>query len=172
MKRITGVQKAIPAVGFRDELKLHLGTREVLFLHRPGPTPGAMWVILPDAEIAFVGDAVTVSEPPYVGEADIEGWLESLNELRGPAFEEFHLISSRDGLVSRDAVNDMARFVRKIPVRLERLSKKESPNEAAETVAKGLLKEYSVPNTRRDLLQLRLAAGLRGLYAKSYPSKN
>lgn len=166
LKRVTGVHKAIPSISFDEELKLHLGDREVLFWHRPGPTAGSMWVVLPDAKIVFVGDTVTVSEPPYVGDADIDGWIESLDELRSNAFNSYLIISGRDGSVDRAAVNSMARFVRKIPVRLERIKKKGDPD-AADSVAKGLLKDYKVPTARRDLVLLRLQSGLRKLYANS-----
>ena len=172
LKRITGVGKAVPDLGFSDELKLHLGDREVLFWHRPGPTPGAMWVVLPDAELAFIGDLVTVSEPPFIGDADVEAWLEALDELREPAFADFILISGRDGRVGRDELNDMARFVRKIPVRLNRLKKRGDPPEAAERMAKGLIKGYKIPNTRRDQVTLRLQAGLRNLYTRTHPQKS
>ncbi|MFV1858329.1 MAG: hypothetical protein ACC647_03155 [Anaerolineales bacterium] len=166
LKRITGVSKAIPSISFEHELKLHLGDREVLFWHRAGPTAGSMWVILPQAKIAFIGDTVTVSEPPYIGDAEIEAWIESLDELRSGAFSSFLLISGRDGSVDREAVNNMARFVRKIPVRLQRMKKSGSPV-AAESAAKGLLKDYAVPNARHDLLLLRLQAGLRKLHTRS-----
>lgn len=168
LKRITGIHKAIPSISFESELKLHLGDREVLFWHRPGPTAGSMWVVLPDAKIVFIGDAVTVSEPPYVGDADIDDWIDSLDELRSAAFNDFLFISGRDGNVDRDAVNAMARFVRKIPVRLKRMKKKKGDvSEAAESAAKGLIKEYKVPTARHDLVLLRLQAGLRKLHTRS-----
>ncbi|MFQ5922176.1 MAG: MBL fold metallo-hydrolase [Anaerolineales bacterium] len=165
LKRVTGVHRAIPSISFEHELKFHLGDREVLFWHRPGPTAGSMWVVLPDAKIAFIGDMVTVSEPPYIGNAEIEAWIESLDELRSEAFSSFILISGRDGSIDREAVNAMARFVRKIPVRLQRMKKKGDPS--AESVAKGLLKDYEVPNARRDLVLLRLQTGLSNLYSHS-----
>ena len=164
LKRITGVNKGIPSLSFDHELTLHLGEREVLFTHRPGPAPGSMWVVLPDSKIAFIGDTVTVSEPPYIGDAEIEAWIESLDELRSEAFSSFVLLSGRDGSVDREAVNAMARFVRKIPVRLRRMKKK--GDASADSVAKGLLKEYQVPTARRDLVLLRLQAGLRKLYSR------
>ncbi len=168
LKRVTGMHKAIPSIAFEHELKLQLGDREVVFLHRPGPTAGSMWVVLPEAKIAFIGDTITVSEPPYVGNADIEAWLDSLEELRKEPFNSYMLISGRDGSVAREAVNDMARFIRKIPVRLKRLKKKKGdPSGAAESVAKGLLKDYKLPTARQDLVLLRLQAGLRNLYARS-----
>ncbi len=167
LKRITGVHRAIPSIAFSHELQLELGDREVLFLHRPGPTAGSMWVVLPEAKVVFIGDTVTVSEPPYLGEADIEAWIDSLEELRKEPFSSYMLISGRDGGVDRDAVNAMARVIRKIPVRLKRLKKKGNPADAAESVAKGLLKDYRLSNARRDLVLLRLQAGLRNLYARS-----
>ncbi len=171
LKRVTGVGKAVPDLAFSDELKLHLGDREVLFWHRPGPTAGAMWVVLPDAEIAFIGDLVTVSEPPFIGDADIEAWLSALDELRQPAYDSFMLISGRDGKVGRDQINDMARFVRKIPVRLKRIRKRGNPAEAAGRLARGLIKDYQIPSARRDQATLRLQAGLRSLYSRRYPQK-
>lgn len=171
LKRITGVGKAVPDLGFSDELELHLGERQVQFWHRPGPTAGAMWVVLPEAEVAFIGDLVSISEPPYVGEADIEAWLAALDELRTPAYEEFILISGRDGRVGRDELNAMARFVRKIPVRLERLEQRGDSPEAAERIARNLAKDFKLPNTRRDQVTLRLQTGLRSLYGRMYPQK-
>ena len=167
LKRITGMHKAIPSIAFSDELKLDLGDREVLFLHRPGPTAGSMWIVLPEAKIAFIGDTVTVSEPPYVGNAEIEAWIESLEELRKQPFSSYMLISGRDGIVDRNSVNVMARFIRKIPVRLRRLKRKSVPSDAAESVAKGLLKDYTVQNARYDLALLRLRSGLRNLHTRS-----
>ncbi len=168
LKRVTGMHKAIPSISFEHELKLQLGDREVLLLHRPGPTAGSIWVVLPEAKIAFIGDTITVSEPPYVGNADIEAWLDSLEELRKEPFNSYMLISGRDGSVSREAVNDMARFIRKIPVRLKRLKKKKGdPSGAAESVAKGLLKDYKLPTARQDLVLLRLQTGLRNLNVRS-----
>lgn len=171
LKRIIGVGKAVPDLGFSEELELHLGGRQVLFWHRPGPAAGAMWVVLPDAEIAFIGDLVSVTEPPWVGDADIEAWLEALDELRSPAYEHFILISGRDGRVGREELNAMARFLRKIPVRLERLEKRGDSPQAAERIARNLAKDYQLPTARRDQIILRLQTGLRSLYSRLYPQK-
>jgi glyoxylase-like metal-dependent hydrolase (beta-lactamase superfamily II) len=127
-----------------------------------------MWVVLPDAEIVFLGDAVTVAEPPYVGEADLEGWLESLDELRSKAFSSFLLVSGRDGIVGREAVTEMARFLRKVQLRVKRLGRR--PEQAAR-VARGLIRSYGIPSTRRDQVLLRLQSGLRGQYARLHASK-
>ena len=130
-----------------------------------------MWVVLPKARIAFIGDTVSVSEPPYLGDADIDAWMAALDELRSKAFESFTLISGRDGRIGRDELNAMARFVRKIPVRLNRLRKRGDSPEGAERMAKRLTTGYRIPPARRDQVTLRLQVGLRKLYTRQHPRK-
>jgi len=171
LKRITGVSRAVPELIFTQEMLIHLGGREVLFWHRPGPTHGSMWVVVPDAEVLFIGDTVTVSEPPYIGEADIEAWLNALDELRTAALDKYLQVASRDGLVDRDAVSQMARFLRKIPVRLSRMEAARVPMEAAASIARELLADFNVPSSRREMVKLRLEAGLKRQFRRLHPSE-
>ncbi len=169
LKRITGVRRAIPDLTFSDEMRIHLGEREIIFRHRPGPTEGAIWVEVRRPAVVFLGDAVTLSEPPYLGEADIDQWLTSLESLRCPGLRDCALISSRDGRIDSAAVNAMLRFLRKIPDRLGKLAAKGKPPEAAAALAAGLLEGFRVPQVRREQALLRLQAGLVRLYARKYP---
>lgn len=160
IKRITGVRKAVPEITFSDGLEIHLGDRPVHLLHRPGPSAGAIWVHVPDCDVVFVGDAVTVAEPPFVGEADLEAWIDTLEELRRLAQRGHVPIGSRDGRVGSDDITAMIRFLRKIPGRLEKLAGKEQPQEAAAAAAAALLEGFRVPAARREQARLRLQAGL------------
>jgi glyoxylase-like metal-dependent hydrolase (beta-lactamase superfamily II) len=169
LKRVTGVRRAIPDLTFSDEMHIRLGEREIVFRHRPGPTEGAIWVEVSRPAVVFLGDAVTVAEPPYLGEADIDQWLVSLESLRCPGLRDCALISSRDGKLDSAAVNAMMRFLRKIPDRLERLAAKGKPPEAAAALAGGLLEGFRVPQARREQALLRLQAGLARLYTRKYP---
>ena len=169
LKRITGVRNTVPDLTFSECILLHLGEREIHLWHRPGPTPGSIWVLFPKAKVAFIGDAVTVAEPPFIGEADIETWMNTLDDLRSSHMSEYKLISSRDGLIKREDVNSMARFLRKIPWRLERLGDRGAPTEAVAKYASPLLKDYIIPKARRDHVLLRLQAGLTRLYSRLYP---
>lgn len=166
LKRITGVSKAVPEVTFSEELEIYLADRVIELWHRPGPMAGSIWVVVHDSGVAFIGDAVSVSEPPYVGEADIEAWLDSLEDLR--SLKNYKLISSHDGLVKSADVNAMGRFLRKIPVRLARMADRTQPLEAAATVASRLMRGMKVPTTRREQSLFRLEAGLARLYRRTY----
>jgi glyoxylase-like metal-dependent hydrolase (beta-lactamase superfamily II) len=171
LKRITGVKRAVPELAFSDQMLIHLGERQIDLWHRPGPTPGSMWVVFKHAEVIFIGDAVTVAEPPFVGDSDIESWLDTLDDLRRANEDSFKLVSSRDGLIKREHINKMARFLRKIPWRLERLGEEGAPPEDAGALASQLIKDYKIPKARREQVTLRLRAGLMRLYNHLYPTE-
>lgn len=166
LKRITGVSKAVPEVTFTEELEVFLADRVIELWHRPGPMAGSIWAVLHDAGVAFIGDAVSVSEPPYLGEADINEWLDSLDDLR--RLKGYKLISSHDGLIKSADVNAMGRFLRKIPVRLARMSDRNQPLEAAAALAPKLMQGMKVPSTRREQALFRLETGLVRLYRRTY----
>jgi len=171
LKRIVGVRMAVPECTFSDKMMIHLGERDIHVWHRPGPTPGSIWVVLPKEKVAFIGDAVTVAEPPYIGEADIDAWLNTLENLRGLSVSSFKLVSSRDGLIKHKDINAMARFLRKIPWRLERFGKEGEPPEVASKFALDLMKGYKIPLARRDRVLIRLQVGFTRLYSRLYPSE-
>jgi glyoxylase-like metal-dependent hydrolase (beta-lactamase superfamily II) len=168
LKRITGVHRAIPELTFSKEMTLHLGERVIQFTHKPGPRRGAMWVVLHEVGVAFIGDAVTKSEPPYLGKSNLEAWHETLDELRDQPFEDYRLFCSRDGEIGREDVNAMARFLRKVPVRLDRMKEQEKPLEATGKYAQELLGDFSVAKNKRDQARFRLEAGLKDLYQTLY----
>jgi cyclase len=168
-KRITGVRKAMPEISFTEQIELFLGDRRIHFWHQPGPTSGAMWVVLPKKKTVFIGDAVTVKEPPYIGEANIDVWLESLDVLRAEDMKGYRRVSGRDGRIKRDDINAMARFLRKIPVRLERMAEDVDLEAAAGNIAEELMDDFTVTASRRELAQLRLKSGLLQLYDRTYP---
>jgi glyoxylase-like metal-dependent hydrolase (beta-lactamase superfamily II) len=166
LKRIIGVSKAVPDLTFSEEMSLHLEGREILLLHRPGPTRGSIWVVVPDAKVVFLGDAVWMDEPAYLGEAELDAWQETLQQAaRGP-FRAFTLISSRDGIVDRKAVGQMAAWLGRVEERLRKLKPRPDLEESTGTLATSLLRGFKIPATRREHAHLRLQAGLERLYTR------
>ena len=160
LKRITGVNNAIPEITFSERMVIHMGGKEIVFLHRPGPRPGSMWMVIPDLSVVFVGDTVTIDEPPYVGVSDIEAWLNSLDELRGSDMNSYTLISSCGGRIKRKDINHMARFLRKVQSRVEKLEDEKNSNEGMERLAIDLMGDFSILSIREDLILKRLKTGL------------
>lgn len=166
LKRISGVSKAVPDLTFSEEMSLHLEGREILLLHRPGPARGSIWVVIPEAKVVFLGDAVWLDEPAYLGEADLDAWQATLQQAaRGP-FKAFTLVSSRDGIVDRKAVSQMASWLGRVEARLRKLKPRPDLAEATGTLATSLLRGFKMPATRREHAHLRLQAGLERLYTR------
>jgi len=160
LKRITGVQKAVPTIIFSRSMTLHLGGRAIRFLHRPGPHPGAMWVLDEEEGLLFIGEAVAIEEPPYLGTADIERWIDLLDDLREGGFVSQRMVCARGGLVSRENVNAMARFLRKVQNRVKKLQQEDDPEEIAARFAEELLEDFPVAASRREMAVTRLRVGL------------
>ena len=160
LKRITGVNNAIPEITFSERMVIHIGGKEIVFLHRPGPRPGSMWMVIPDLSVVFVGDTVTIDEPPYVGVSVLEPWLNSLDELRGSDMKSYALISSYGGRIDRKDINHMARFLRKVQSRVEKLEDGKNRNEEIERSAVDLMGDFSIRPLQKDLILKRLKTGL------------
>jgi len=166
LKRISGVSKAVPDLTFSTEMSLHLEGREILLLHRPGPTRGAIWVVVPDARVVFLGDAVWLDEPAYLGDADLTAWQKTLQQAaRGP-FKAFTLVSSRDGVIERRALGQMSAWLARVEERLRKVKPRPDLTEATGSLASALLRSYKIPSTRREHAHLRLQVGLERLYTR------
>lgn len=167
LKRVTGVQRAAPEISFSNQMNIHLGKSEIQFLHRPGPRPGSAWILLLDKKVAFIGDAVAVDEPPYLGAANLQRWMDGLDELRGSTMEAYTLVTSQGGPIRRENINDMARFLRKVEHRLEKVVAEGLDEEQVGQLAADLMDDFKVSHSRRDQALLRLQTGLLDLVSGS-----
>lgn len=168
LKRVSGLTRAVPQVGFEEALKLYLGDSIVEVHHRPGPRPGSSWVVVPWARVVFVGDAIWLREPPYLGDADLEAWLESLAALRAAPYARCRIVSARDGVVPRPAIAKMAGFLRKVLHRMDRLASQDEDPDAAGELAPQLARGFRIPAARREQALVRLRTGLTRLYEEQY----
>jgi glyoxylase-like metal-dependent hydrolase (beta-lactamase superfamily II) len=162
-KRITGIHKAIPELSFHRSMQVMLGSRQIDLVHRPGPDAGSIWVMVPDCGIAFIGDCVTLTEPPYLGSADLSAWQSNLDELRGSAMKAYTPVSAYGGPVEREDINAMARYLRKVETRIEKLEAMKNPEREALNFADELISDFPVPPGKEALIRIRLQAGLLDL---------
>jgi glyoxylase-like metal-dependent hydrolase (beta-lactamase superfamily II) len=169
LKRITGVNSTIPELTFSTRMVIYMGGMEIVFLHRPGPRPGSMWILLPEKSVMFIGDTVTIDEPPYVGTSDIEAWLNNLDELRDPSMAAYTLVSSSGGRVTRQDINNMARFLRKVQSRVEKLAGGKSRIEDTDRMAAEIMDDYKIRPARKELILRRLRIGLQDQCKLYYP---
>jgi glyoxylase-like metal-dependent hydrolase (beta-lactamase superfamily II) len=162
-----GTRWASPDITFSDQMTLHWGGPEIVLEHRPGPAPGSTWVVVPSAGVLYVGDAVTPPQPPFLSQADLPAWIETLDKLVS-SYRDFTIVSGRGGLLGLDAVRAMQRYLKTIHKGLERLAKRNAAPEATENLAASLLAEISFPEKFNEQYQQRLRSGLFQYYSRHY----
>jgi glyoxylase-like metal-dependent hydrolase (beta-lactamase superfamily II) len=162
-----GTRWAIPDITFTSQISLHWGDPVVVLEYRPGPSVGAIWVIIPDSKVVFVGDAVLHNQPPFLTNGDIQAWLESLDELR-KGYQDYTLVSGRGGTVPNDAVRAQHQILKNILRGMERLAKRNAPSEVVESLIPGILSGLTFPKHLEEQYTQRLRHGLIQYYARQY----
>jgi len=166
-----GMRWAYPDISFSNSMSLHWGESGVVLEHRPGPTPGAIWAIIPDSKVIFVGDAIVLNQPPFLAYADLDAWLENLDVLWA-VYKDYVIVSGRGGPIERQDIREQQKFLRDVHRRMERIAKKNQPPEATQEFVGPLLSKLRIPHDLRELYSTRLQHGLYQCYASRYRSSN
>jgi cyclase len=162
------VRWAPPEISFVEKMTLHWSASPILLESHPGPASGAIWVILPDEKVVFVGDAVTKSQPPFLAYASLPEWIETLKILQEPEYKGFTIVSGRGGVVTPLVVRNQTDILKRIYDRVEKLGSKKSPAPAIDKLADQILKDFRVPSARHKQYSHRLRYGLNHYFARHY----
>jgi cyclase len=163
------VRWAPPEISFVSKLSLHWSDMPVILESHAGPTEGAIWVVLPEEKVVFVGDAVVKGQPPFLAHADLPAWLEALDHLQGGDFKGYTVISGRGGVVTPQAIRAQEALLKSIYAKIEKLGAKRSsaPN-VTDKLAEQILKDFKAPAAKQKQYLHRLRFGLRNYYARHY----
>ncbi|HEX9385918.1 MAG TPA: MBL fold metallo-hydrolase, partial [Anaerolineales bacterium] len=162
------VRWAPPEISFVEKMTLHWSDSPILLESRPGPASGAIWLILPDEKVVFVGDAVTKSQPPFLAYAHLPEWIETLKILQEPEYKGFTIVSGRGGIVTAQVVRNQTDILKRIYDKVEKLGSKKSPAPAIDKLADQILKDFKVPSARQKQYSHRLRYGLNHYFARHY----
>jgi glyoxylase-like metal-dependent hydrolase (beta-lactamase superfamily II) len=165
---LTGIRWVPPEISFTRTMTLHWDDTPLLFESHPGPSAGAIWVILPEEKIVFVGDAVPKNQPPFLANADLLAWLETLALLQSKPYHEYTVISGRGGVIPPALIESLSNFLKDTYKRLEKLSKKKQKPDMTESLVQPLLSKFKLPNARQKQYTQRLRYGLKHYYARHY----
>lgn len=79
---LKGTKLAYPTLTFKDRATLDLGDKQVEILYLgPSHTTGSVLVYVPQEKVLFSGDILFTDFHPFLGEANIEGWIKALDYL-------------------------------------------------------------------------------------------
>jgi cyclase len=166
-EEVIGTRWIAPDITFSQSLHFHWGEPEVFIEYRPGPAMGSVWVIVPEAKVIFVGDTIMPDQPPFLANADLPAWLDSLDELR-TQYKDFTIISGRNGLVEADSLKEQKSYISKIHNSLERLAGRNAVPEMTEGLVSNLIKDLTVSSKLREHYIQRLRNGLYQYYTTHY----
>lgn len=166
-----GMRWAAPDITFTERMSLHWGASEVVLEHHPGPTPGSIWVILASAKTMFVGDSVALNQPPFLAQAELGAWLESL-DLLTKMYADYKIVSGRGGLAKIEDVRNLRKLLKEVLHKMEQLAAKNAAPEATQEMVGSLLSHYSFPAKMRELYTTRLTYGLHQCFARRYRPTN
>ena len=161
-----------PEISFGAQMALHWDESPVVLEHRPGPTAGAMWVVLRDERVVFVGDLVAKNQPPFLAHADLPAWIEGLSHLMSPEFRGYTVVSGRGGTVSNAVISAQVDLMKKIHERLEKLARRNASPDATEKLIEVFLTGLKASSSRHRQYAQRLRYGLRHYYARHYKMGN
>ncbi len=162
------VRWAPPEIAFTQQMTLQWGEGPVMLEQHAGPALGAVWVILPEEKIVFIGDAVMKGQPPYLATADLPAWIETLNLLLSPAYKGYTIISSRGGAVNSQTIRHQLGFLKYTLSRLERMANRKAAPEATEKLVAALTADFKASAARQKHYAQRLRYGLLHYYHRHY----
>ncbi len=166
------IRWAPPELTFTHEMNIHWGDTPIILEQRPGAELGALSVHLPEQHVLFLGDLVMPNQPPFLANAHIPTWLETLNGLLDPKFQDYILIGGRTGLIRREHVCWQIQFLEKIQAQLEKLKDMHAPESEIANIFPKLISEIVFPVNMNALYQRRLRWGLSTYYLKNYFPEN
>jgi len=169
---LTGIRWVAPEISFTHSMTMQSDDSAILLESHPGPNPGAIWVILPEENIVFVGDAVLKNQPPFLANADIPVWLETLALLQSKEYRDFTIVSGRGGVVTEAVIKSQVAFLKDVLKRIEKISKKKHSADLVDGLAQPLLSHFKAPATRQKQYVQRLRYGLKHYYARHYQTND
>ncbi len=165
---VGSIRWAPPEITFSTQMTVYWGEGPVFLEYRPGPNPGAIWVVVPDARVVFIGDAVTPGQPPFLANADLPPWIEALQLLLTDRYRESVLISGRAGEVSREEVRRQLEYLQRINQLMDEMVQRKDPPEATDRLMTELAARFQSAGDRREIYSQRLKWGLARYYSRHY----
>lgn len=165
------IRWAPPDISFTERMAIEWSNFPVILESHPGPGVGASWAILPEAGIVFVGDLVLKNQPPFLAQARLPEWLESLKILMSN-YKNHTIISGRGGVVPYATVQEQYDQLAQIHNELEAFSNRQARPDAVESLVEPFITGLKAPSNRQKQYAQRLAYGLRQYYLRHYLSSN
>jgi cyclase len=160
------LQLALPQITIANGglLTLHINKPKVVVRPVGGATPGSVWVELPDQNIAFVGDLVTLNTHPFMSEANTLLWLQRLTELRDKKYFATKIVPGRGGVYRKQDAQKVADYLTDMRTQLNKLMTKHRGKIDVGELLPDFLDRFPVPHGELERVQRRIRTGLERVH--------
>ncbi len=160
------LQLALPqiTIGDGDVLTLHINKPRVIVRAVGGATPGSVWVELPDQNITFVGDLVTINTHPFMSEANTLLWLQRLVELRDKKYFATKIVPGRGGIYRKQDAQKVADYLIDMRRRMAKLMAQHRGKIDSADLLPDFLDRFPVPHGENERVQRRIRTGLERVH--------
>jgi len=169
---LSNIRWVTPEIIFDEALSLYWGEHRVLLEHHSGGNAAGVWVHIPEAKVIFVGDSVVVNQPPFLAFADFDNWINDLVLLTSAEYRDYTIIGGRNGIVSREDIHELLKFIRLIQRSLERIRVKGKDVENLMRLAEKLNQRFENKKSVGDVFLNRLKWGLSAYYELHFQPQN
>lgn len=165
---LANIRWAPPHLTFTKKMTIHWGESPIIFEHHPGPDKSAIWVILPEEKVVFVGDTILKNQPPFFADANISQWAEDLKLLTSEAYKGYAIISGRGGTCALSTIEKQQEIIETAHTKLAKLASKNADVEEIETLIPALLEPLRFLASESKMFEQRLRYGLTQYYIQHY----
>ncbi len=164
---LSNIRWAPPQITFTKRTTLYWGETPLVFEHHPGADVGAIWVILPEEKIVFIGDTIVKNQPPFFANANLPQWLEDLNLLASEEYKGYTIVSGRGGVCASSTIEKQYQLIESAHKKLTALSVKKAEPEETESLITELLSPLRFLVSNEEAYAQRLRHGLKEYYLRN-----
>jgi glyoxylase-like metal-dependent hydrolase (beta-lactamase superfamily II) len=162
------IRWAPPDITFSERMEIYWNTNPLVLEYHPGSATGSTWAILPEEKVIFAGDAVLANQPPFLANADLPAWRESLGLLLSPQYHGYIVVSGRGGPVTPAQIRVQMAYLEKAQMLLDDLAEQKAAPEETDRLVDALMEGIPGLGGRTEQYQQRLSFGLRQYYLRHY----
>jgi glyoxylase-like metal-dependent hydrolase (beta-lactamase superfamily II) len=157
---LAGIRNVLPQLTFTKSLELFRGAHPIRLWHRGGSASGAIWVELPSEKVLFVGDTIFANHP-FIGDSDIQLWLENLASIESPIWNDYIVVTGRRVGPTHDAIQYSRLYLSYLQNLLLNTPRTPETELPYELLVNDLLERFPVADELRHLMARRLLVGFK-----------
>lgn len=164
---LQNIRWAVPDMMYTHQVSIYWDEGPVVITHQAGGHYAGSWVRYDQEKVIFIGDSVVIHQPPFLGWADLDRWIDELNWLCSDTFKGYKIINGRNGLVRQRSIVKMINFLTNIKGIVNDLLEMDNREEGIAQIAPKLLRNFSFDREMTEFYKSRLIWGLKQLVKRT-----